>query len=147
MKTRVIRAIDKKDIKCALNIRRKVFVEEQHVPEELEVDGHENECAHFLAVDEQGTPCGTARWRQTDNGIKLERFAVLKSHRNKGIGTYLVDSVLQDITKAFPQGTSPYLYLNAQVGAISLYEKFGFKKIGEMFTECGIQHFKMEKTT
>jgi len=86
-----------------------------------------------------GVPAGAARWRKTDKGYKLERFAVLKEFRGMGVGKELVRAVLADLPK-----DAPYIYLNAQITAISLYARFGFIKVGEQFEEAGIQHFKME---
>src|SRR5688572_9128851 len=69
------------ELERAFAVRRKVFVEEQGCPPELEYE-NEDVSTHFLALmDNQ--PCGACRWRKTDKGYKLERFAVLKEFRNK----------------------------------------------------------------
>lgn len=128
---------DKDSAAIAFDIRNKVFVEEQKVDREEEYDSHEDESNHFLLLkDEQ--PIGTARWRFTDNGIKLERFAVLKGHRNNGAGSFLVIEVLKDV-----QPHKKTIYLNAQVSAINVYARSGFVKEGEMFSEANIDHYKM----
>lgn len=119
-------------------IRRIVFVEEQNCPPELEWE-HEEESIHFLArMDNQ--PCGACRWRKTEQGYKLERFAVLAAYRGKRIGQALVAAALADL----PADAS-YIYLNAQLEAMPLYAKFGFVAEGPQFEEAGIQHFKMVK--
>lgn len=100
---------------------------------------YEEESTHFLAIVD-GVPAGVARWRKTDNGYKLERFAVLKSYRGNGVAQELIKCVLADL----PVDAS-YIYLNAQVYAMPLYERFGFKKTGPMFDEVGIDHYKMVK--
>jgi predicted GNAT family N-acyltransferase len=124
----------------AFLIRMKVFVEEQNVPREEELDENENISTHFLAYCE-GIPCGTARWRFTPKGIKLERFAVLKEYRGKNVGERVLNAVLEDIA---PQNIDKKeLYLHAQVAAMPFYAKAGFRQVGEMFEECDIQHFKM----
>ena len=124
------------DLEKVFAIRRKVFVEEQNCPPELEWE-FEDESTHFMgSVD--GAPAGAARWRVTDKGHKLERFAVLKEFRSCGMGKALVQAVLNDLPE-----DAPYIYLNAQLTAIGLYEKFGFVKEGPQFEEAGIQHFKM----
>jgi len=82
---------------------------------------------------------GASRWRKTDKGYKLERFAVLKEFRGMGVGQELVKTVLADLPD-----DAQYIYLNAQIGAIGLYARFGFIKVGEQFEEAAIQHFKME---
>jgi len=117
-------------------IRKTVFVVEQNCPPELEWE-HEDESVHFIGLVD-GVPAGASRWRKTEKGFKLERFAVLKEYRGKGLGQALVEAVLNDLPK-----DSHYIYLHAQLDAIPLYSKFGFEKEGEQFEEAGIQHFKM----
>lgn len=121
-------------------IRRTVFVEEQQVDEREEYDEFENSSVHFLAFH-INQPVGTARWRRTTNGIKLERFAVLKEYRSSGVGSALLKAVLDDL----PDDNSP-VYLHAQLTAIGLYKKFGFLEQGDIFTEANIQHYKMMKS-
>src|SRR5689334_1503067 len=82
-------------LQTAFAIRKKVFVDEQHCPPELEYQ-NDDVSTHFIAYHNE-FPCGAARWRKTENGIKLERFAVLPSYRGKGIGAELVKAVLSDI--------------------------------------------------
>ena len=118
-------------------IRRKVFVDEQNCPPELEWE-NEDVSIHFLATVD-GEPAGAARWRKTDKGYKLERFAVLSKFRG-GVGSELVKAVLADLP-----ADAGYVYLHAQTPAVTLYEKFGFKKIGPEFEEAGIKHYKMVK--
>lgn len=132
------------DMKKAFKIREEVFVIEQEVAPDEEYDEFEETSQHFLAVDEEGKPCGTARWRFTNKGIKLERFAVLKSYRGKGVGYALVKAVLENIEQS-DEASGKVKYLHAQLPAVPLYAKFGFKKKGDMFVECNIQHFEMEK--
>jgi len=121
----------------AFKIRRKVFVEEQEVDETEEYE-FEEESTHFIA-EINGTYVGTARWRKTENGVKLERFAVLNEFRSMGVGSALVQTVIQNIPQEFT-----YLYLHAQLTAMDLYAKFGFTQVGPMFVEADIKHYKME---
>ncbi len=125
------------------SIREEVFVVEQEVDRDEEFDEFEEVSTHFLIIDESGDPIGAARWRRTSNGIKMERFAVKKSWRGKGVGAALVAAVLDSIEKS--EGTGQLLYMHAQLDAIPLYSKFGFEKKGEMFEECNILHYTMEK--
>lgn len=122
-------------------IRKTVFVEEQQVPLSEEMDEFDTSASHFLVYDKT-VPCGTARWRHTEKGVKLERFAVLPAFRGKGAGSALVQAVLEDIRKSKYSGN--IIYLNAQLSAVSLYEKFGFRKSGDIFEECGISHIRMQ---
>jgi predicted GNAT family N-acyltransferase len=135
-KVQVNKVTDPADLEKVFAIRREVFVGEQNCPPELEWE-HEDESNHFLATVD-GVPAGASRWRKTDKGYKLERFAVLKDFRGHGVGQALVQTVLNDL----PNGAD-YVYLHAQVQAVTLYERFGFVKTGPEFEEAGIWHYKM----
>ena len=137
-----VKRIDASQLLEAYLIREKVFVEEQKVPKEDEIDSFETTCHHYLAFDAEGKAVATARWRRTENGIKLERFAVLKEYRGQGIGSKLVEAVLADVNSERISENEP-VYLHAQLEAVHLYEKFNFKKLGSKFDECGIMHYKM----
>jgi predicted GNAT family N-acyltransferase len=130
-----------KDLEIAFSIRRTVFVEEQKVRSEEEYDEFESTSTHFLARAD-GEPCGTARWRRTSNGVKLERFAVLQAFRGQGVGKALVRAVLDDVFSQQPEPIER-IYLHAQLTAMPLYADFGFVPVGPMFEEAGIQHYKM----
>jgi predicted GNAT family N-acyltransferase len=132
----VKKVTDPNDLEKVFAIRREVFVDEQNCPPELEWE-HEEESNHFLATVD-GEPAGASRWRKTDKGYKLERFAVLSKFRNRGVGQELVKTVLADLPK-----DAGYVYMHAQIAAVSLYQRFGFEKTGPQFEEAGIQHFKM----
>lgn len=137
-KIEVKKAVDPIELEKVFAIRREVFVGEQNCPPELEWE-HEDESTHFLATVD-GEPAGAARWRKTEKGHKLERFAVLKKFRGHGVGQALVQAVLNDLPE-----DAGYVYMHAQIQAASLYERFGFVKTGTQFEEAGIQHFKMER--
>ena len=125
----------------AFYIREQVFVKEQNVAPEEEYDSFENLATHFLVMDGD-LGVGTARWRFTKSGIKLERFAVLKAFRGLGVGGMLVKAVLEDVLK-IPSSKDKTIYLHGQVTALGLYEKHGFEKVGERFMECDIAHYLM----
>jgi len=137
-KIEITKVTDPAELEKVFAIRREVFVGEQNCPPELEWE-FEDESTHFLATID-GEPGGACRWRKTDNGYKLERFAVLKKFRGCGVGQELVKAALNDL----PQD-AVYVYLHAQLGAIPLYEKFNFEKVGDEFEEAGIRHYKMVK--
>ncbi|MCC5939079.1 MAG: GNAT family N-acetyltransferase [Lunatimonas sp.] len=130
------------ELEVLFRIREEVFVVEQQVAPEEEYDEYEERSTHFLAKYD-GQPVATARWRFTEKGVKLERFAVLKPYRGKGVGKALVGAVLADIDQN-PAAASKVRYLHAQVTALGLYEKFGFEKVGDLFEECKILHYKMQ---
>lgn len=130
------------DLEVLFRIREEVFVIEQQVAPEEEYDEYEERSTHFLAKF-AGEPVATARWRFTEKGVKLERFAVLQPYRGKGVGQALVRAVLADIDQN-PAADRKVRYLHAQLTATGLYEKFGFEKVGDLFEECNILHFKMQ---
>ena len=95
------RITDLRDLDAAFTIREKVFVEGQGVPATLENDLHDRtDARHYLAHANDGTPAGAARWRETDNGVKLERFAVLE----RGLGRPL-RIVVATLKSRHPGGT------------------------------------------
>ncbi len=117
-------------------VRKEVFVLEQKVYEQEEYDAYETSSTHLAGIYD-GRIAGTCRFRNTEQGIKLERFAVLKQHRAKGLGAALLYAALQKVD------LSQYVYLHAQIQVVDFYEKHGFKKVGEIFEEAGIKHYKM----
>ncbi|MFD2787888.1 GNAT family N-acetyltransferase [Hymenobacter rubripertinctus] len=137
----VHRITSEEDLTAALTIRRTVFVLGQNVPADLENDAHDRtDATHYLARTAAGQPCGTARWRPTAQGVKLERFAVLADYRNQQAGAALLAAVLYDVRAAHP---AALVYLNAQLPAVRFYERHGFKKVGEKLVEADIEHYRM----
>ena len=134
--TEVIKVSKAENLEEVFAIRRKVFVEEQNCPPDLEWE-FEDESVHFLAKI-KGLPAGAARWRKTENGYKLERFAVLPQFRGRGIAQKLVKATLEDLPD-----DAKVIYLHGQLSALPLYRKFGFVEESEPFEEAGIQHRKM----
>tara|TARA_B100000780_G_scaffold18878_1_gene12256 strand:+ start:35 stop:460 length:426 start_codon:yes stop_codon:yes gene_type:complete len=124
-------------MKKAHKIRYDVFVIGQNCPEELEWE-FEEESTHFLLI-ENDIPLATARHRKTDNGFKLERFAVLSQARGKGFGMLILKAILDDIKES-----NALKYMHAQEQVTPFYEKVGFEKSGNIFEEAGIMHYKME---
>ena len=124
-------------MKKAHKIRYDVFVIEQNCPEDLEWE-FEEESTHFLLI-ENDIPLATARHRKTENGYKLERFAVLSQARGKGFGMLILKAILEDIKES-----NEVKYMHAQEQVIPFYEKVGFEKSGNVFEEAGIMHYKME---
>ena len=123
--------------KAAFAVRHSVFVIEQGVNPGLEYDSHEEESVHYLLTDD-GCYVGAARWRKTVQGIKLERFAVLEPFRDKGYGAMILELVLQDVLRE-----NLPVYLHAQLRAVPFYEKHGFRKEGDVFTEADMMHYRM----
>ncbi len=119
-----------------LSVRQAVFVIEQNIPEELEIDEHDPKCLHIIALD-NNKPVGTARL--LDDG-HIGRMCVLKSHRLKGIALELINRLIQ---AAKERHINPIL-LNAQQSAIPFYEKAGFSVCSDTFLDAGIEHKTMQ---
>lgn len=119
-------------------IRTKVFVDESKVDQEDEYDGFDHLSHHFLALHDS-KPAGAARWRVIPGSgrIRLERIAVLKEFRRKGVGTALVEKMLENIPE------NQEVFVRAQSTNLDFFEKLGFKVEGEEFKEAGIPHFEM----
>jgi predicted GNAT family N-acyltransferase len=128
---------DKEKIKFSNKIRTKVFIEEQHVDPEIEYEFEEEGNYYLLYYNE--IPIATARWRKTDSGIKLERFAMFKEFRGKRIGSELLKEILKDV---IPLGKK--IYLHSQVIAINYYKRAGFVAEGDNFWEANIEHVMMK---
>jgi predicted GNAT family N-acyltransferase len=124
----------------AVTVRRKVFVEEQQVPEEEEIDQFESESTHFVLYDE-GQPVGAGRFRTIDGVGKIERICVLPHYRSRGAGRLIMESIEQfakekGIAKA---------KLNAQTHAEHFYQKLGYETVSDIFMDAGIPHVTMVK--
>ena len=131
------------ELQETFKIREVVFVVEQECPQEEEFDEFDDHSTHFIAYQE-GSPVGCCRYRNTEKGIKLERFAVLKEYRGKGVGKRLVQTALGNIEASQPSAGT-LLYLHAQIPAMALYTRFGFHSVGEKFQEAGLDHYEMRK--
>jgi len=122
----------------ALAVRIRVFVKEQRVPAEIELDTDDRRAIHFLATT-SGKAVGTARLVMKHGAAKVGRMAVMKSYRRKGVGAQLLKHAVASARK-LRAGT---IYLNAQVAVIGFYERLGFRAVGKVFDEAGIAHRKM----
>ena len=129
---------NKEELNICFSIRRKVFIDEQNIPEAIEMDDTLVNAKSICAIlDEEYV--GTARYRETPHGVKSERFAVLKEHRFCGVGKALVNFIFNN----FDQHKN--IYLHAQEPVVGFYNSLGFKKVEDKFHEAGIPHWKMIK--
>ena len=124
------------DYRDCLYIRNKVFIEEQNINKKLEYDDKKVNAIYILAKINL-IAIGTARYRPTEFGMKLERFAVLKEYRGLGVGKSLVSFLVKTLK------SEKNLYLNSQKEVAGFYKKLGFKIIGDVFYEAKIPHYKM----
>lgn len=117
-------------------IREKVFIQEQHVPAELEWDGKDELCHHALALTANGDAVGCGRITHKGH---IGRIAVLPEWRHKSVGSSILE-LLVDYARSQHYAK---VELNSQVQAMPLYEKFGFVAKGKVFMEANIPHRKM----
>jgi predicted GNAT family N-acyltransferase len=118
---------------CA--IRYEVFVDEQNVPEELEIDGLDGKAKHVLTFVD-GVPMGTGRILSDGH---IGRVAVLKNYRGLGIGK----SIMKELIKCAQDMSLEKVWLSSQWHAHSFYLDLGFVCVGEVYKEAGIDHIKM----
>jgi predicted GNAT family N-acyltransferase len=129
------------DMERAWLIRRHVFIEEQNVPEQIEMDADDTHAFHALAILD-GVAIGCGRMLEHDSTeVKIGRMAVLPEFRKTGVGAdilrFLIDSAR---TRGFRKAI-----LHAQLTAEGFYLKEGFSPVGPIFDEAGIAHRKMER--
>lgn len=128
-----------KEMQDALSIRKSVFVDEQGVSLEAEIDDLENICKHVILY-EDNKPAAVGRYRSYENGLaKIERVAVMKSYRKYGFGKVVMDFIN---SKAKEEGFRGSI-LNGQTQAKGFYNKLGYQVEGKEFLEEGIPHYKM----
>lgn len=123
---------------AAFNLRREVFVWEQKVPEEDEMDDYDLTATHFVAI-EQGEVVGTLRLIFLDEHVKIGRVAVRHSFRGRGIAKALLRTAMNYAT----QKGHDRFYLGAQSDKLGFYESLGFVAFGPEFEDGGMPHRAM----
>ena len=139
--TEVRPARDADEVRAALALRHEVFVVEQNVPSEEEIDEHDDGALHLVAV-EDARVVATCRIVLDDGTAKLGRVAVAASARRRGLASRLLD---ESERHAGALGARR-IALAAQTDALPLYERAGYTPYGERFLDAGIEHLMMEKT-
>lgn len=135
-KVEITRVTSPTDYEACLQVRRRVFIEEQGVPASIEIDEFEKEAQHFLARIDT-VPVGAGRLRKKKSYAKFERIATLGSHRGYGVGREIMRAMQNFAADRLPE----YLpAMHAQNTAIGFYEKLGWIAIGEEFLEADIAH-------
>lgn len=127
------------DLETCLAIRRVVFMDEQGVSLEDEIDGLDPDAIHFLAYIDD-TAVGTARMLIKGDEAKVGRVAVLAGHRGSGLGAGLIRAAVAH-AQALPDVTR--VVLGAQTHALGFYEKLGFNAFGPVYDDAGIPHRDM----
>lgn len=140
MNTRVhVRILPWSDARAeARRIRETVFVAEQGVPSDIELDDWDERCEHALAYDAGGRAVGTGRLLPDGH---IGRMAVLREARGQGVGGRVLEALIE---RARERGMRR-VALNAQTHAAPFYARYGFAVVGETFMEAGIAHVAMER--
>src|SRR5699024_3868816 len=113
--------------KDAFNVRTTVFVQEQQVPQELELDAYDNEAIHFIGYDENNEPVAASRLRFVEDFGKLERVCVLKKSRGKSYGKQMIHRMEAHITaNGYTKAK-----LHAQVHATHFYKQLGYLVVSD----------------
>lgn len=123
---------------AASAIREAVFIAEQGVPPEIELDEWDERCDHALAFDARGRAVGTGRLLPDGH---IGRMAVLREHRGRGVGAAILEALIE---RARRRGMRRVV-LNAQTHAAGFYARFGFAVSGDEYVEAGIPHVEMAR--
>lgn len=118
-----------------IDIRTKVFIEEQSCPPEVEWDEFDKTCKHFIAY-QNGIVLGCGRLMQSG---QIGRMAVYKHARGSGVG----GEILSTIIRYCQANDIEDIKLNAQTYAIGFYQRYGFEAYGDIYIEAGIPHQPM----
>jgi ElaA protein len=129
------------DLAAALALREEVFVREQGVPVEEEVDGRDDEALHLLAF-EDGSLIGTLRLLFDGSTVKVGRVAVARRSRRRGVAAAMLEEALAESSR---RGCTR-ARLASQVDAVAVYEGAGFAVESGVFEEAGIPHVWMGRT-
>ena len=117
-------------------LRFAVFVEEQEVPAEIELDSFDEVSVHAVAFDTQGEAVGTGRLLPDGH---IGRMAVAKSARGSGIGSALLRALMDEARR---HGHTQAI-LSAQTHAVAFYVKHGYNCVGDVYDDAGIPHVTM----
>jgi len=133
--------VSDRELEGAFEVRKQVFVEEQGIPEDLELDELDMEAMHVVVKDGERI-VGTARVLfLAASQAKLERMAILKPFRRRGIGK----GIISFLDEEFKNRGTEQVVLHAQCSAVNFYKSCGFEESGSPFWEVGIKHVKMQK--
>lgn len=132
---------NQKELEDAFSVRKTVFVEEQNVPLEEEIDQYEDEAVHFVMYGDTSNPIAAGRFRVVDGYGKVERICVLQDARKTGAGK----SMMEKIENYASEKGLHKLKLNAQTHAIPFYAGLGYEVVSEEFLDAGIPHKTMIK--
>ncbi|TXK85792.1 GNAT family N-acetyltransferase [Paenibacillus sp. N3.4] len=141
----IIRVTSLEQLQACFQVRLKVFVEEQQVPEHLEMDEKDEspDACHHILITYEGQPAATARWYEYQEGVaKVQRVAVLSGYRGKSLGKQVMMAIEQQAREL----NCSSAILDAQCQAEGFYLQLGYQVISdEPFYDAGILHVRMQK--
>ena len=137
---RVRDAVWNDDFNLIQTVRYSVFTLEQGVSREIDIDGKDPHCIHFLAETNSGDPIGCARLAPSG---RVGRVAVVKKWRRHGVGGKIMNCLINhsELLKM------PKTYLHSQLMVVAFYESLGYKSEGSVFNEADIPHVLMVRKT
>jgi predicted GNAT family N-acyltransferase len=138
--TEIRRVTGPEELAAALELRHRVFCEEQGVPKREELDGRDEEALHLIAVRD-GRVIGTCRLLFVDRTVQFSRLAVDPAARREGLATLL----LREADREARARHARRIVLHAQTYTRELYDRDGYEARGRRFVEAGIEHVAMEK--
>ncbi len=128
------------DVSQIMDIRRRVFVDEQGFAPESEIDEFDKMAVYALAFDEADRPAGAGRLAlDADGRFRIGRVCVLKDARGQGLG----DLIMRMLLFRAQELNAPSVWIAAQLPAADFYARYGFKPYGEAFDEEGVAHRMM----
>ena len=129
------------ELEGAFEVRRQVFVGEQGIPEDVELDEYDKEALHMVVKDGDRV-IGTARVQfLSTSQAKIERMAILKPLRRRGIGSRIIAFLSEELRNRQVE----QVVLHAQYSVVAFYKSCGFEETGSPFLEVGIKHIKMQR--
>ena len=130
-----------RELEGAFEVRRRVFVEEQGIPEDIELDEEDKEALQMVVKDGDRV-IGTARVQFLSTGVaKIERMAILQPFRLRGIGGRIISFLSEELRNRQVE----QVILHAQYSVVDFYKSCGFEETGSPFLEVGIKHIKMQR--
>lgn len=128
------------ELRGAFDLRYEVFCDEQGVPLELELDEHDADALHLVAV-EDGAVVATCRLLRVGDTVKFGRLVVAQRARRRGIAA----DMLAETERRARDMRARRLVLSAQTYAVQLYEDAGYVAFGDTYDDAGIEHISMER--
>ena len=126
------------DLTDAHTIRAKVFINEQNVPQELELDDKDAVAQHIVVYDDDKA-LATGRLLNENGEYLIGRIAVLKEERKNGYGNIVVKNLIE---RAAKDGAKE-VHVHAQTRSLGFYEKLGFVQLGKEYIEADMPHVHM----